>query len=68
MNSIKMSLPQVPLGDDFTYAKGIEWDAQYSNYKSIIDYINSNPEYNAHVRLARGIELLRLNKNTFDLQ
>ena len=40
----------VPLGDDFTYVKAVEWDEQYSNYKQLIDYINSHPEYNAHVR------------------
>ena len=39
----------VPLGDDFTYSSEGEWDAQYSNYNQIINYINSHG-YDADIK------------------
>lgn len=40
----------VPLGDDFRYEYGVEFDAQYANYMKMFNYINSHPEvFNADV-------------------
>ena len=35
----------VPLGDDFRYDTMKEARAQFDNYKRIMDFINSHPEY-----------------------
>ena len=39
----------IPLGDDFRYMTAEEWDAQYTNYQAIFDYVNSHPELNAEM-------------------
>ena len=39
----------VPLGDDFRYDNWKEVVAQYTNYKQLIDYMNSHPELNVKV-------------------
>lgn len=42
----------VPLGDDFRYDKAKEWNDQYTNYKKLMDYMNSNPEMNVEIKFA----------------
>ncbi|XP_052766957.1 alpha-mannosidase 2-like isoform X2 [Mya arenaria] len=40
----------VPLGDDFRYDHMNEWDQQYVNYKKLMEYMNSKPEWKIHVK------------------
>ncbi|BHF82972.1 Alpha-mannosidase 2 [Sparganum proliferum] len=40
----------VPLGDDFRYQSEFAWEAQFNNYKKLMDYINSKPEMRMHVQ------------------
>lgn len=40
----------IPLGDDFRYDTMKEARAQFDNYKRIMDFINSHPEYKTRMR------------------
>ncbi|KAL7078663.1 hypothetical protein ACQ4LE_002536 [Meloidogyne hapla] len=40
----------VPLGDDFRYNIEREWTEQYTNYKKLFDYMNSNNDWNINAR------------------
>ena len=39
----------IPLGDDFRYDTAEEWDAQFTNYQKIFDFLNTNSGYNVQV-------------------
>ena len=39
----------IPLGDDFRWDSDREWDAQYQNYKKIMDYVNADESLNAEI-------------------
>ena len=47
----------IPLGDDFRYMTGKEWDQQYENYIQIIDYVNSHAELNTKVSINNDITM-----------
>ena len=40
----------VPIGDDFRFDKDTEWDLHYNNYKKLMKYMNSRPDWNMNVR------------------
>ena len=41
----------VPLGDDFRFDRGREWDQQMNNHQKLFDYINAKDEWNTEVNL-----------------
>lgn len=47
----------VPLGDDFRYEYGIEFDAQYTNYMKMFNYINKHKHvFNADVSFGTPLD------------
>ncbi|CAH0578424.1 unnamed protein product [Chrysodeixis includens] len=47
----------VPLGDDFRYEYGIEFDAQYINYMKMFNYINAHKDvFNAEVQFGTPLD------------
>ncbi|KAJ6902973.1 hypothetical protein NC651_020455 [Populus alba x Populus x berolinensis] len=49
----------VPLGDDFCYISIDEAEAQFQNYRTLVDYINSNPSLNAEAQFGTLVEYFR---------
>lgn len=45
----------VPLGDDFRYNREKEVEQQYTNYKRLIDFINSHPERYNNTKISFGL-------------
>ncbi|XP_047523943.1 alpha-mannosidase 2 [Pieris napi] len=53
----KHNVVLVPLGDDFRYEYGIEFDAQYVNYMKMFNYINKHKElFDAEVSFGTPID------------
>lgn len=54
----------VPLGDDFRYEYAIEFDAQYTNYMKMFDYINRHRQlFNAEVQFGTPLDYFNAVKN-----
>ncbi|KAJ6910573.1 hypothetical protein NC652_021285 [Populus alba x Populus x berolinensis] len=49
----------VPLGGDFCYISIDEAEAQFQNYRTLFDYINSNPSLNAEAHFGTLDEYFR---------
>ncbi|XP_031825591.1 alpha-mannosidase 2 [Nomia melanderi] len=46
----KTDVVLAPLGDDFRYTHFTEWDAQYTNYQKLFDYMNKNEQLNVEIK------------------
>ncbi|XP_076638060.1 alpha-mannosidase 2 [Colletes latitarsis] len=46
----KTDVVLAPLGDDFRYTHFTEWDAQYTNYQKLFDYMNQNQQMNVQIK------------------
>ena len=63
----KSNVVLVPLGDDFRYAHGGEWDAQFNNYQKLFDYMNNDRQMNVQIQfgtLSDYFEAVRSQKST----
>ncbi|XP_050683104.1 alpha-mannosidase 2 isoform X2 [Leptidea sinapis] len=57
----------VPLGDDFRYEYGIEFDAQYVNYMKMFNYINKHTElFDAEVSFGTPLDYFKAVKERLD--
>ncbi|XP_026500689.2 alpha-mannosidase 2 [Vanessa tameamea] len=54
----------VPLGDDFRYEYGVEFDAQYTNYMKMFNYINNHKDtFNADVSFGTPLDYFNAMKD-----
>ena len=40
----------LPLGDDLVYTTAKEWENEYNNVKKLMNYINTNKQFNVHMQ------------------
>ncbi|KAG5669807.1 hypothetical protein PVAND_000100 [Polypedilum vanderplanki] len=57
-----------PLGDDFTYQSDWEWKKQTENFEKLINYINSNSEFNVEAKFATLQEYFDSVKNEMKIE
>ncbi|KAL7296620.1 hypothetical protein TKK_0010040 [Trichogramma kaykai] len=58
----------VPLGDDFRYAHVTEWDAQFTNYQKLFDYMNNDQQMNVKIQFGTLSDYFEAVRNEKSIQ